>query len=89
MFSVMGLPESALSTNERELTERRLPRDERVAGGVGWGVRRSFKEEESVSRRRAWSVVSKTDDTASQTALFASDSGREKLKNKLNEGGCI
>lgn len=39
MFSVIGLAESALSANERELTERRLPRDERVASGVGWGVR--------------------------------------------------
>lgn len=52
-------------------------------------VGRCFKEEESVSRRRAWSVVSKTDDRASQTALFAPDSGRERLKKKMNEGGCI
>lgn len=56
MFPVIGLDESALSVNERELTERRLLRDESGQwGGVGEGAevfqggRECFKEESLVS----------------------------------------
>lgn len=55
---------------------------------VGWGggCGEVFQEGREAFPRRAWSVVSKTDDRASQTALFAPGlAGREAEKE--NERG--